>query len=40
MPPYTPAVFIGKDRIPVDEKILTNIEKDYAMDPEQVTDNI
>lgn len=34
IPPYTPAVFIGKDRIPVDDKILATLEKDYNLDRE------
>lgn len=33
-PPYTPAVFIGKDIIPIDEKIIATLEKDYLFEPE------
>jgi hypothetical protein len=33
-------VFIGKDIIPIDEKIIATLEKDYLFEPEQVKDNI
>lgn len=39
-PPYTPSVFIGQEPIPVDEKILVTLQKDYSMEPNQVVDAI
>ena len=40
MAPYTPAVFIGRDTIPVDEKIISTLEKDHLIDRSLVIENI
>ena len=40
MAPYTPAVFIGRDTIPVDEKIISTLEKDHLIDRSLVVENI
>ena len=39
-PPYTPSVFIGKEPIPVDEKILATLQKDYNLESSKVIDEI
>lgn len=40
VPPYTPAIFIGKDSIPVDEKIMGMLERDHTMERDTVIDNL
>jgi len=40
LPPYTPAVFIGKEAIPVDDKIITTLQKDYNIEPSKIIDEI
>lgn len=39
-PPYTPAIFIGKEPIPVDDKIMAMLEKDHSMQRTKVEENL
>jgi hypothetical protein len=34
-PPYTPAIFLGKEPIPIDTKILGMLERDHQIAPEK-----
>jgi 5'-AMP-activated protein kinase, catalytic alpha subunit len=31
-PPYTPAIYLGKEPIPIDTKILSVLERDHKID--------
>lgn len=39
-PPFTPAVFIGHDTVPTDDKILQTLATEYDMDPAEVVNEI
>ena len=39
-PPYTPAIFIGKQPIPIDDKIIAVLEKDHHFERAKVEENL